>query len=475
LLSPPGDGNEERSTDGTGGRLPTDDRSRTVAGREVEVEMTRYRFPAIYFEATRRCNLQCPMCMTGSNDAQSVRASRKQELSFEEIRDRILVPAASLGVLAIGWSGGEFLLRKDAFDLLRLTVELGYQCKVCSNGELLDRARLQAIKEATGGRVTIALGLNSIDEANAWSRDATPDRTLEVLELCDELRIDRHVIITIGKYNADAFERPVDYLVKRRISFNRAPLVARGSGCGFFHEHALSRDDLKERFHPVLRRHANGYVSFTPFFLSPELHEEVSGGVRNSTVPHNPPIGCWVGTWITLNAEGDVSVCPVLLDVLSAGNVRDKPLDKLVAESELFAALLDRSRLKGRCGRCRYQYTCGGCRAMAYFHTGDYLEDDPTCFFDPVDRTTVSEHEEETNRLFKKYLMVARYVGLYQRPAPAADAWLTPASVELAPAAGVRLTPAGSCQPAGDRAMGVGSDPQTEQPASETATQPQHA
>jgi radical SAM protein with 4Fe4S-binding SPASM domain len=160
----------------------------------------------------------------------------------------------------------------------------------------------------------------------------------------------------------------------------------------------------------------NGYVSYTPFFLSPELHEQVSGGARNGTVPHNPPIGCWVGTWLTLNAEGDVSVCPVLLDVLSAGNVRQKPLDRLVNESELFATLLDRSRLKGRCARCRYQYTCGGCRAMAYFHTGDYMEEDPTCFFDPVDKHTVSEHEEETNRLFKKYLMVARYVGLYQRP-----------------------------------------------------------
>jgi hypothetical protein len=53
---------------------------------------------------------------------------------------------------------------------------------------------------------------------------------------------------------------------------------------------------------------------------------------------------------------------------------------------------------------------------MAYFHTGDYMADDPTCFFDPIDHTTVSEHEEETNRLFKKYLMIARYVGLYQRP-----------------------------------------------------------
>lgn len=182
-----------------------------------------------------------------------------------------------------------------------------------------------------------------------------------------------------------------------------------------FNELAFDRDDLEQRFHPVLRRHVNGYVSYTPFFLSPELHEQVSGGVRNGTVPHNPPIGCWVGTWLTINAEGDVSACPVLLDSLSAGNVREKPLDRLVEESELFAELLDRSKLKGKCGICRYQYTCGGCRAMAYYHTGDYMASDPTCFFEPKDRSTVSEHEEETNRLFKKYLIVARYVGLHTR------------------------------------------------------------
>jgi len=375
-----------------------------------------YKFPAVYFEATRQCNLQCPVCMSGSNDPERVRESRGRELGFEEIRDLVLEPARRVGVLAIGWSGGEFLLRRDALDLLRLTVEMGYQCKLCSNGELLTRERLQQIKQATGGNISIALGLNSIDGKNAWSRDAEPDRTLQVLEWCRELKIDRHVIVTIGKHNADTFDRTVEYLAKRHISYNRSPLVARGSGCRYFAENAFSRKDLQEKFHPVLRGRVNGYVSFTPFFLSPELHEKISGGARNNTVPHNPPIGCWVGTWLTINAEGDVSVCPVLLDSLSAGNVRDKPLDQLVNESPLFAAITDRSRLKGRCGRCRYQYTCGGCRAMAYYHTGDYMEEDPTCFFDPIDKSTVSEHEEETNRLFKKYLMVARYVGLYHRP-----------------------------------------------------------
>ena len=387
----------------------------------LEPAKRQYRFPAIYFEATRLCNLQCQACMAGSNDAARVRASRQRELSFEEIRELVLLPAKNLGVLAIGWSGGEFLLRTDAMDLLRLTAELGYQCKVCSNGELLTRDRLLAMKEATRGNLTIAFGLNSIDTHNAETRDATPDRTIEALELCGELKIDRHVIVTLGKHNTDSFEQTVDYLVQRRISYNRSPLVARGSGCDLFRTNAFDRCDLEHKFHPALRGHVNGYVSYTPFFLSPELHDEVSGGARNGTVPHNPPIGCWVGTWLTLNAEGDVSVCPVLLDVLSAGNVRDKPLDQLVNESELFATLLDRSQLKGRCGNCRYQYTCGGCRAMAYFHTGDYMQEDPTCFFDPVDKTTVCEHEAETNRFFKKYLMVARHVGLYNRPKPNAD------------------------------------------------------
>ena len=379
----------------------------------------KYNFPALYFETTRLCNLQCRMCMTGSNDTELVKAVKRDELSFEEIRDLVLRPAKALGIKAVGWSGGEFLLRKDAMSLVRLGAELGYQSKICSNCELLTRDLLCELKQASGGKLTIAVGLNSIDERNGWSRDASPDRTLEVLALCDELKIDRHVIVTISKDNSESFENTIDYLVKRHISYNRSPYVARGSGCDLFRQLAFDRTDLKDRFHPALRRHVNGYVSYTPFFLSPELHARVSGGVRNGNVPHNPPIGCWVGTWLAVNAEGGVSVCPVLLDSLSAGNVREKPLDRLVEESELFARLLDRSQLKGRCGECRYQYTCGGCRAMAYYHSGDYMGEDPTCFFNPVSRETVSEYEEETNRLFKKYLIVARHVGLYQRPARA--------------------------------------------------------
>jgi radical SAM protein with 4Fe4S-binding SPASM domain len=38
------------------------------------------------------------------------------------------------------------------------------------------------------------------------------------------------------------------------------------------------------------------------------------------------------------------------------------------------------TRLKGKCGRCRYNGICGGCRGRALALTGDYMAADPTCF-----------------------------------------------------------------------------------------------
>jgi radical SAM protein with 4Fe4S-binding SPASM domain len=166
---------------------------------------------------------------------------------------------------------------------------------------------------------------------------------------------------------------------------------------------------MQDTIHPALRKHANGYISYTPFFLSPDVHNEISGGISNVTVPQNPSIGCWCGTWLAVNAEGDVSPCGILLDDVNCGNIRQKTFQQIIDDSKVFQNILDRTQLKGKCGRCRYQFTCGGCRAMAFYETGDIMSEDPTCFFEPVDKTTVSDHEQETNKMFKKFVAISRF------------------------------------------------------------------
>jgi radical SAM protein with 4Fe4S-binding SPASM domain len=378
----------------------------------------RYTFDTLFFEATRGCNLSCPMCMAGSNDPDLVQQSRERELSTDEIERYILATAGEIGIETITWSGGEYIVRQDAAELIRRATAYGYSSTVCSNGLNMDRAKLLELHEASGGTLVVAVGINSISDENAWTRDADCDLAMKVLELCKELEIRRHVVVNVGSHNLETLDRTLQWLEDEGIPYNRSPYTARGSGREYWDELRVTRESMEQTIHPALIGHPNGYISYTPFFLSPEVHERYSKGARNVTVPQNPSIGCWCGTWLAVNAEGDVSPCGILLDEFRCGNVREKSFQEIIDESPAFQKVLNRELLQGKCGRCRYKFTCGGCRAMAWFEHGDLMAEDPTCFFEPIDEATVSPHEEQTNRMFKRYAFMKRHADGQRIKAP---------------------------------------------------------
>ena len=123
----------------------------------------KYSFNNLFFEATRRCNLACPMCMASSNDEERVARSQRDELSTEEIERHVLASARDIGVETITWSGGEFILRSDAVELVRLASEYGYSSIVATNGTRMDRAALSELGRAADGSLVVAVGINSID------------------------------------------------------------------------------------------------------------------------------------------------------------------------------------------------------------------------------------------------------------------------------------------------------------------------
>ena len=369
----------------------------------------RYTFNNLFFEATRRCNLACPMCMASSNDHQLVRRSVKAELTTDEIERHVLATVRDIGVETITWSGGEFVLRPDAVELVRRATDHGYASIVATNGTKLDRDALRELDAASGNTLVVAVGINSVDPENVHTRDADADVALEILDLCEEMGIRRNVVVTVGQHNLQTLDRTLDWLEEKKIPYNRSPFTARGSGRAYWDELRFTRADMEQRIHPALRKHPLGYISYTPFFLAPEVHERYSKGARNVTVPQNPSIGCWCGTWLALSAEGDVSPCAILLDDVVCGNVREKTFQEIIDSSATFQRILDRDQLQGKCGRCRYKFTCGGCRAMAYYEHGDVMAEDPTCFFEPEDETTVCEHEPETNKMFKRYAFMVRH------------------------------------------------------------------
>lgn len=375
----------------------------TAAG--TNRQENRYTFKTVYFEATRLCNLSCPMCMAGSNNRELVKESVKKQLRTEEIVNHILAPAREIGVETIAWSGGEFTLRPDAVHLVRRAAENGFSSGITTNCLNMTEDRLVQFNIASGGTLMISVGIDSLGNENAETRDAKVDVSLTVLEMCKELGIRSSAVVTVGQHNLGTLNHTLQWLEDKRIPYSRIPFVPRGSATGC-RDMCLTRRDMETVIHPAMRKRLMGYASYTPLFLSPEVYEQYARGDGGETVPLDPAIGCRTGACLAISAEGEVAPCVTMLDTMSCGNVREKTFQQIIDESPVFRQLLDRTQLKGKCGRCRYKFTCGGCRSLAHFLEGDIMAQDPTCFFEPQDETTVSPHEEETNKQFKEYAVM---------------------------------------------------------------------
>jgi radical SAM protein with 4Fe4S-binding SPASM domain len=68
---------------------------------------------------------------------------------------------------------------------------------------------------------------------------------------------------------------------------------------------------------------------------------------------------------------------------VSAGNVKEDDVVDVYRSHTVFRELRDLDLLKGRCGICEFKDVCGGQRGRAYGVTGDYLETDPACVYQP--------------------------------------------------------------------------------------------
>ena len=71
------------------------------------------------------------------------------------------------------------------------------------------------------------------------------------------------------------------------------------------------------------------------------------------------------------------------------GNVKTEPLSGIYRGSPHLVQLREMDLLKGKCGRCEYRWLCGGSRARAYATTGDPMESDPFCAYQPDGRGAV--------------------------------------------------------------------------------------
>jgi AdoMet-dependent heme synthase len=92
--------------------------------------------------------------------------------------------------------------------------------------------------------------------------------------------------------------------------------------------------------------------------------------------------GCLAGTGVCfVSHEGEVFPCGYLPVI--AGDLRKQEFIDIWNNAEVFRQLREPENLQGKCGCCEFRNVCMGCRARAYAASGNFLDEEPFCIYQP--------------------------------------------------------------------------------------------
>ncbi|MCE5283681.1 MAG: 12,18-didecarboxysiroheme deacetylase [Deltaproteobacteria bacterium] len=346
--------------------------------------------PVVVWNMTRRCNLKCVHCYSGSQDR-----TYPGELTTAEAKTMI-EDLAAFGSPVLLFSGGEPLMRPDLPELARYAVEQGMRAVISTNGTLIDEAAATIFREI--GLSYVGVSLDGVEATHDRFR-GTPGAfaaAMRGIRICRDRGIKVGARFTIHRGNAADVPAIFDLLESERIPrccFYH--LVYSGRGSKLIDEdlsHAQTRalvDTIMDRTRSLFERglpkeiltvdnHADGpYVYLRLLKENPARASQVLELLRmNEGNSSGHGIGC-------ISWDGEVHPDQFWRGV-SLGNVRRRPFSEIWTDlsNPLLARLKDkRPHVRGRCAACRWLDLCGGnFRARAEAVTGEIWAPDPACY-----------------------------------------------------------------------------------------------
>jgi radical SAM protein with 4Fe4S-binding SPASM domain len=366
----------------------------------------------VFWETTKACNLTCRHCRAvpqtsiGPGELTTARAFT--------LMDEI----ATVGKPVVVLSGGEPLFRPDIFDIADYGVQTGFRMALATNGTLVTERVAARIADAGFARVAI-----SIDGSKPETHDrfrGVPGAHAKALAGLRFLRaegVSVQINSTIAKHNVDELPALLDLALSIGAdALHLFMLVPVGCGLEIAPAQMLPADEYERVLHwfdeqaetcPIdlkatcaphyyriraqrieeERRRGNYAATFiapgtkakaAPMFTSAHHGPPAHGGQPLSAMTR----GCLAGTGVCFVSNlGEIYPCGYL--PVTAGDTRTQRFADIWNNSPLFAQLRDPAALEGKCGECRYEAICGGCRARAYAETGSFLAEEPFCTYRP--------------------------------------------------------------------------------------------
>jgi radical SAM protein with 4Fe4S-binding SPASM domain len=289
-------------------------------------------------------------------------------------------------------SGGEPLFRPDILSLASYAHGRGLPVALSTNGTLVDDVMADRICQAGIQRVSISI--DGTDEKTHDEFRRQPGSLRAAMEGFRRLRsrgMSMQLNTTVTRHNVhqmdELYRMALDMGADALHLFMLVPV-----GCGVqiadsnMLDPATYEDVLRWLYEKSLEGKLHCKAVCAPHYYRVMRQEAKKRGLHVTPQSHGFAAltkGCLAGTAVCfVSHEGEVFPCGYL--PLSSGNVRKRPFREIWENSPIFHPLRDGDSLRGKCGHCEFQHVCMGCRARAYYETGDYLEEEPYCAYEPA-------------------------------------------------------------------------------------------
>lgn len=369
----------------------------------------------VAWELTKKCNLHCLHCRGASNLNSINGPSRKRCF---EILDQI----RKVGTPVIILTGGEPLLREDIFDIAKYGTDIGLRMVLATNGAFLEPDMVRKIKESGIKRVSV-----SIDSSDEHMHDEFRNTkgafkaAIDGISVLKEEGLEFQVNTTVTKYNIHQIEEIMSMAIDMgAVAHHIFLLVPTGRGKGL-KDKEIDKDEYERVLLWLYHKKEEVPIHIKPTcapqyyrILRQESHKK---GKKIDLKEHGLDAitrGCLGGiSFSFISSDEIVQPCGYL--EITCGDLKKSAFDQIWNNSDVFKELRNLSLYKGKCGRCEYIKFCGGCRARAYEDTGDYLEEEPLCLYEPrkksnsemdhIDKAILNEIQSNfpiTSRPFKE-------------------------------------------------------------------------
>ena len=347
----------------------------------------------IAWEVTRACAFACVHCRA---DAQRRRDPR--ELSTEE-GFRLIERFAAFGDPILVFTGGDPMMRPDLFDLIAYASQLGLRCSLTPTATGLPTLECLRQAQAAGvRRIALSLDAPSPEVHDAFRRvSGSWERTMRILQNAREIGLSAQINTTVTRHNLHLLGDMVQFVEQvGAVQWSLFFLVPTGRAQA---EQMISPEEHEAAFHWLydLSKRAPFDIKATaaPMYRRVAIQRRKAEGSGDGPVTfqgagflyadglHRPAKGVNDGKgFLFVSHIGEVMPSGFL--PISAGDVRRQDVVEIYRQSRLFQDLRDPAKLKGKCAGCEYREICGGQRGRAYGVTGDYLQSDPACAYDPA-------------------------------------------------------------------------------------------